>query len=169
MTALDFNQQLLSMSDRLFHFALGLTRNGDDAKDLIQESMLKALTNREKYQEGSNFKAWMHTIVRNTFINEHRRNERGRSVMSDLVRQDRAVLNGLYLDGPLSALQAKEMEDRLERLPQAQREAFRMSVNGFRYEEIAERLNVPVGTVKSRIFQARRTLMDQLGPETSAA
>ena len=64
-----FDERLMSLNDRLLYFALGLTRNMDDAKDLIQESMLKALMNKDQYTTGTNIKAWMFTIVRNTFIN----------------------------------------------------------------------------------------------------
>ncbi len=169
MSTIEFNEQLMSLSERLRYFALGLTRNMEDANDLIQESMLKALMNRDKYQEGTNFKAWMHTIVRNTFINEHRRNKRGMNILQNVAREDHPVANGRYAQGPLGMLSSKEMEEKLDRLPEQFRKPFRMNFEGYKYHEIADAMNIPVGTVKSRIFQARKRLMAELEHHSTAA
>lgn len=169
MSTIEFNEQLMSLSERLRYFALSLTRNMEDANDLIQESMLKALLNRDKYQDGTNFKAWMHTIVRNTFINEHRRNKRGTLILQNVAREDHPVANGRYVQGPLGMLSSKEMEEKLDRLPEQFRIPFRMNYEGFKYHEIADAMSIPVGTVKSRIFQARKRLMAQLEHRSETA
>ena len=162
MSSLEFNQQLMSLGDRLLYFAMSLTRNMEDAKDLLQESLLKALTHRDQYLEGSNFKAWMHAIVRNTFINEHRRNKRGERIMERVARQELPVVNGRYLQGPVAALNTREILDRVHSLPESVGKPFRMNMEGFKYQEIADAMALPIGTVKSRIFQARRKLMADL-------
>lgn len=167
MSALEFNQRLMSMRDLLLYFAMSLTRNMDDAKDLLQESFLKALTHREQYLDGSNFKAWMHTIVRNTFINEHRRNKRGARILERVAREELPVVNGRYLEGPVAALHTKEILGRMRDLPESIGKPFQMNMEGFKYQEIADAMDLPIGTVKSRIFQARRKLMAELEHRTA--
>lgn len=157
-----FDERLMSMHDRLLYFALSLTRNLEDAKDLIQESMLKALMNRDQYTTGTNIKAWMFTIVRNTFINGIKRDRRGQVVMETAARQDMPVANGRYLQSPIGSYSTMEIEDRVDRLPDAIRTPFTMNFKGYKYHEIANTMGIPIGTVKSRIYQARKQLMVQL-------
>lgn len=159
---LTFDERLMSLHDRLLYFAMGLTRNLDDAKDLIQESMLKALLNKDQYTAGTNIKAWMYAIVRNTFINGVRRNSRGQRILENAARQELPVANGRYLQGPLGTYNTREMESRVERLPDPLRTPFKMNFSGFKYQEIADEMGIPIGTVKSRIFQARKQLMVEL-------
>lgn len=159
---LTFDQHIMSLHDRLLYFAFGLTRDQEEAKDLIQESMLKALLNRDQYATGTNIKAWMYTIVRNTFINGVKRDRRGQRVLENAARQEMPVANGRFLQGPLGSYCTNEMEDRVGRLPDGLRTPFTMNFKGFKYHEIADKMGIPIGTVKSRIFQARKHLMAEL-------
>ena len=169
MSAVEFNQLLLSFQQPSLHFALSLTRDREAAQDLLQESILKALTNRDGYRDGTNFKAWMMTIVRNTFINEYRRTVRGRSVMSNAEYTAMPVMRVRKLPDPISELATSEMSDAMERLPALFREPFKMNVDGFKYHEISEKLNIPIGTVKSRIFEARKRLASTFHGTRAAA
>ncbi|MBK7384091.1 MAG: RNA polymerase sigma factor [Flavobacteriales bacterium] len=158
MSTIEFNQLLLSLQKPSLHFALSLTRDREAARDLLQESILKALMNRDGFRDGTNFKAWMLTIVRNTFINEYRRTVRGRTVMSNAEHTAMPVMRVRTLPDPMSELATNEMSDAVDRLPALFREPFKMNVAGFKYNEISESLNIPIGTVKSRIFEARKRL-----------
>ena len=157
-----FDERLMSLNDRLLYFALGLTRNMDDAKDLIQESMLKALMNKDQYTTGTNIKAWMFTIVRNTFINGVKRDRRGQLVMESAARQELPVANGRYLQSPIGSYSTLEIEDRVGRLPDTIRTRFTMNFKGYKFHGIANTMGIPIGTVKSRINQARKQLRVQL-------
>lgn len=157
------------MHDRMLYFALRLTRNMEDAKDLTQESLLKALSNKDQYKADTNIKAWMFTIVRNTFINGVRRDRRGQQIMENAARQELPMVNGQYLQGPLASYSTQEIEQRVNKLPNQLRTPFTMNFEGYKYQEIAEAMEIPIGTVKSRIFQARRLLMEELGEQVQAA
>ncbi|HQW04749.1 MAG: sigma-70 family RNA polymerase sigma factor [Flavobacteriales bacterium] len=166
---LSFENQLMSLQDRMLYFALRLTRNMEDARDLTQESLLKALANRDQYKADTNFKAWLYTIVRNTFINGTRRDRRGQRVMESAALLELAMVNGQHVQGPLATYSTQEIEQRVERLPVQVRMPFTMNFEGYKYQEIAEEMGIPIGTVKSRIFQARRMLMNELGEHAEAA
>ncbi len=162
---LSFDDRLMSMHDRMLYFALRLTRNMEDAKDLTQESILKALAHRDQYKADTNIKAWIFTIVKNTFINGVRRDKRGQQIMESAARQELPMVNGQYLQGPMAAYNTQEIEQRVRKLPPQLRTPFTMNFEGYKYHEIAEAMDIPIGTVKSRIFQARRMLMVQLGEQ----
>ncbi|MCB0795628.1 MAG: RNA polymerase sigma factor [Flavobacteriales bacterium] len=162
MSSIEFQQHLLSLQRPLYYFALGLTKDRDDAQDLLQESLLRALTNRDRFRENTNFKAWLYTIMRNTFINGHRRAKRTQAVM-DNVERERTTIKRVQTPATAeSTIVRSEIERSLERLDPAFREPFTMHHEGFKYHEIAEHLNIPIGTVKSRIHQARQRLMTML-------
>ena len=86
MSTYDFQQQLVGLRHQLYYFALSLTHDRETADDLLQESMLRALTYSDKYRDNTNFKAWVYTIMKNTFINAHRRNKRTDRVMDHVER-----------------------------------------------------------------------------------
>jgi len=163
MTALEFGYLLQQYEQKLKLYALKLTSNLDDAQDLVQETMLKALKYRSKFSEGTNFGAWMHTIMKNTFINQYRRT-RKRLVTTDGTENQVYLNNSRYTsDYPSDHLTMhKEINATVEQLDYKYKEPFQLHFAGYKYQEIAERLSLPVGTVKSRIFTARNLLSVQL-------
>ncbi len=163
MTTIEFNHQLMVMQSKLGFFAKSLTSDPEDAKDLLQETLYKALTNRDKFQGDKNMKAWVFTIMKNTFINNYRRNVRS-NTLSD------STDNSYYLNlrpetvfqSPEASLSEKEIRTAISELPEDYRLPFEMHTKGYKYNEIAEYLNQPLGSVKSKIFFARKRLMDRL-------
>ena len=163
MSALTFNDNLLKMTEILGYFALGLTKNQEDAEDLVQETMVKALTYRDKYQPNTNFKAWLQTIMKNTFINQYRKAKRANTVVT--TRNDVEVLDFVPASvdyTPESTLETKEITKVIDALSDNLRVPFTMHLKGFKYHEIADHFNIPIGTVKSRIYLAKQSLMDDL-------
>lgn len=163
MSALTFNDRLLKMSDVLEYFALSLTKNKEDAEDLLQETLVKALTYQDKYTPGTNLKAWLHTIMKNTFINQYRKMKRANTVITTKDEVD--VLDFVPASvehTPESTLAAKEINKLIDRLDDNIRVPFSMHLKGYKYKEIADYLNIPIGTVKSRIYFAKQSLMKDL-------
>jgi len=163
MTAIEFNTRIINEKSSLKNFALSLTRNTDDALDLLQDTYLKAITYREKFEESTNIKAWLFTIMKNTFINAYRRNVKTKQLISkgDDIAMDRAFKQNSY-DHSESRLNAKEIIRHIENLGDEYKVPFTRYYNGYKYEEIAQEMKLPLGTVKSRIFIARKILMDGL-------
>lgn len=162
MSTYDAQLQLLRLRGQLHYFALSLTHNREAADDLLQECLLRALTFSDKFKDGTNFKAWACTIMKNTFINMHRRNKRTGRVMDHVERVRERVS---MVETPASAestLRMSEIQGALAKLDPLFRMPFQLHHDGYKYEEIAHRLEIPVGTVKSRIHQARHRLMDML-------
>jgi RNA polymerase sigma-70 factor (ECF subfamily) len=163
MTAIEFNYQITRLQDNLKAFAHSLTLNTEDAKDLMQETLLKALRYRDKFQDQTNLKAWMYTIMKNTFINEYRRRKRTDVIFDDTPENYFLNIgkNRGYVS-PESVFSHKEMLNAVDELEPEYKTPFQRHVDGFKYKEIADELNLPIGTVKSRIFLARKKLMDML-------
>ncbi len=163
MTVIEFNHQLLSIRESLKAFAYSLTNNQEDAEDLVQDTYLKAITYREKFDPGTNLKAWAYTIMKNTFINNYRRNVRQNAFFDR--SDDLYYLNSKSkYDGesPDSLLRAKEIQKGIRQLSDEHRIPFLMHTRGYKYKEIAEKMGLSIGTVKSRIFFSRKKLMDLL-------
>jgi RNA polymerase sigma-70 factor (ECF subfamily) len=161
MTAIEFNTRIMNEKSSLKNFALSLTRNTDDALDLLQDTYVKAITYREKFEDSTNLKAWLFTIMKNTFINAYRRNVKTRAliVKGDDIALNRAFKQNSY-DHSESRLNAKEIIKHIEKLDDDYKVPFTRYYNGYKYEEIAQEMQLPLGTVKSRIFIARKILMD---------
>ncbi|MCM1378384.1 MAG: RNA polymerase sigma factor [Clostridium sp.] len=158
-----FKNSVLGMQGNLLSFALKLTLNNDEAKDLVQDTTLKALNNEEKYVDDNNFKGWMFTIMRNIFINNYNRTPRINTNID--VTDDLYSLNdagGTVAETPESVVACREISEILSQFPDSYRRPFSMHVAGYKYEEIAERLNMPMGTVKCRIFFTRKRLREML-------
>jgi len=163
MTTIEFNHQLMGMQSKLGFFAKSLTSDQEDAKDLLQETLYKALTNRDKFQGDKNLKAWVFTIMKNTFINNYRRHVRSNTLID-------STDNSYYLNlrsesvfqSPEAAHNEKEIRTAISELPEDYRLPFEMHTKGYKYKEIAEYLDQPLGSVKSKIFFARKRLMDRL-------
>lgn len=163
MTAIEFNTRIMNEKSSLKNFALSLTRNNEDALDLLQDTYVKAISYRTKFEDSTNLKAWLFTIMKNTFINAYRRNVKTRAliVKGDDIALNRAFKQNSY-DHSESRLNAKEIIQHIEKLEDDYKVPFTRYYNGYKYEEIAKELHLPLGTVKSRIFIARKTLMDAL-------
>lgn len=163
MTALEFNYQLTNLSGNLERFALSLTSNMEDAKDLLQETFLKAISYRDKFEDNTNLKAWTFTIMKNTFINNYRRAVKSNTTFDHT--DDLYFLNLKQESGynnPDSSISTKEIEKRINLLEDEFRVPFLMHTQGYKYKEIADKLNLKIGTVKSRIFFTRKKLMESL-------
>jgi RNA polymerase sigma factor (sigma-70 family) len=163
MTSIDFKRMVQREAKPLRHYAYQLTRNVEDTNDLVQETMLKAFTYQDKFESGTNLKGWLYTIMKNTFINNYRRMVK-RNTFIDQTDND------FYLDSvaPLVRNEGEQkfirndIEMAVSKLPMNLQKPFTMNVRGFKYHEIAEILNIPIGTVKTRIFVARRILRQAL-------
>jgi RNA polymerase sigma factor (sigma-70 family) len=163
MTALEFNHQLVGLEDKLGRFALSLTANKEDAKDLLQETMYKAIAYRDQFVQYTNLKAWAYTIMKNTFINNYRRNVRQNTTFDNTkdlyyLNQNRDTQNVT----PDSSFSAQEINRVIDSLENEFRIPFKMHTEGYKYKEIAQKLDLKIGTVKSRIFFTRKKLMDAL-------
>jgi RNA polymerase sigma-70 factor (ECF subfamily) len=163
MTEIEFGKQLLDLQPGLFRYALGLKLNRDDAKDLVQETYLKAIQNKSNYSDNGYLKAWTFTIMRNTFINNYRRNTLqntmiDRSEESYFINQTQCGNS----DHPDSIYSFQEINSKIELLQKKFRVPFRMYLDGYKYKEISDTIKLKIGTVKSRIFFARKILKDLL-------
>ena len=157
-----FQNDLMKLQGNLLNFAYMLTSNRDDAYDLLQDTTLKALDNEEKYADNTNFKGWVFTIMRNIFINNYRRGART-AVVADttdnLFHLNLSQDSGL--ETPEGSYTAAEITDAINAFSDDYRIPFSMHVAGYKYNEIAEKMNLPLGTVKSRIFFARKRLQER--------
>lgn len=163
MTTIQFNNRLLSLQDKLLYFALSLTSNDEDARDLLQETILKALTYRNQFTANTNFKAWVFTIMKNTFINNYRRNQKSRNTFDGTDDALRSAYRRNYAsETPEMVHSVMEMNKYIDRLDDDFRIPFKMHTDGYKYKEIAEQLDLPIGTVKSRIFFTRKKLQEML-------
>lgn len=163
MSGLEFNQLLLQNADFLKPFAVNLTRDTEAANDLYQETLYKALANREKYNVGTNIKAWLFTIMRNIFINNYRRKAKQKTIFDNtpnefLINQKQATVS----NGAESDMRIKEINAAIQGLPEIFRTPFLLYFDGYKYNEIADVLHEPLGTIKSRIHFARKLLKEQI-------
>lgn len=162
MTKLEFNDRCQQLQDLLFAFAMKLTKNREDAKDLYQETVMRAFANKDRFSVGTNFKAWITTIMRNSFINEYRKRRTRNKVEQPLEENaEFAVKKAVRNDGG-SIIMMKELRDMLDSMKDSHRVPFEMFFNGYEYQEISETLDLPMGTVKSRIFFARQKLKSMI-------
>ena len=158
-----FQDNLTKLQGNLLSFAYKLTSNRDDAYDLLQDTPLKALDNEDKYAANTNFKGWVFTIMRNIFINKYRHQVRCATVVDtteDLYHLNLSQESGL--DTPEGSYAAKEISEAINTFGDEYRVPFSMYVAGYKYSEIAEKMSLPLGTVKSRIFFARKRLQGML-------
>ena len=163
MSSKNFQSKLLGLQRNLLNFAYLLTSNRDDAYDLLQDTTLKALDNEDKYVENVNFKGWVFTIMRNIFINNYRKVVRSATIIDqteDLYHLNLPQESGL--DTPEGSVAVNEITAAISEFSDDYRIPFSMHVAGYKYNEIAEKMNLPLGTVKSRIFFARQRLQKKL-------
>ena len=157
-----FQSNLMNLQTNLLNFAYMLTSNRDDAYDLLQDTTLKALDNEDKYAENTNFKGWVFTIMRNIFINNYRRAGRAATVVDtteNLYHLNLCQESGI--ETPEGAYGVNEISAAIDDIADEYRIPFVMHIQGYKYNEIAEHMNLPLGTVKSRIFFARKKLQSR--------
>jgi RNA polymerase sigma-70 factor, ECF subfamily len=164
MSTLEFNQNLHLLESSLNAFAYSLTKNVEDAKDLYQETAFRAINNSEKFKDDTNFKAWTFTIMKNIFINNYRKKVKANTILDHSDNSffiDSSPINRSYNDGARSMFM-DELQMMITKLDDSIRVPFLMHFEGHKYNEIAEQFNLPLGTVKSRIFFARKALKEMI-------
>ncbi len=163
MSTIEFNNKLDAISHLLHSFAYNLTKNSEDAKDLFQETAYRAITNRDKFRPGTNFKAWLFTIMKNIFINNYRRKAKANTIIDStdnlyFINSGSAAIS----NDANSNILMNELKGMIADLEDSIRVPFEMHYLGFKYQEIADKLELPLGTVKSRIFFARKALKEMI-------
>ena len=157
MNTPQFQERLLDLQMNLLNFAYMLTSDREEAQDLLQDTTLKALDNEDKYIDNVNFKGWVFTIMRNIFINNYRRIVRNQTIVDqteDLYHLNLPQESGF--DTPDGSYTVQEIMKAINSFSDEYRIPFSMHIEGFKYHEIAEKMQLPLGTVKSRIFFARQ-------------
>lgn len=158
MTTTQFIESYSPLENKLYAFAVKLTRNHSAAKDLLQETLTKAYSNRSKFTMGTNFKSWITTIMRNAFINDYRKNKKRGEVEHPIENYTYAVESKAISNGSESTIMMKELRSIINEVKPKYRIPFLMHYQGYEYKDIATELNIPVGTVKSRLHTARQQL-----------
>ncbi len=158
MSIQEFNTLVVNNAEGLRPFAITLTRDYEAAQDLCQETLYKALAHRDKYQSGTNIKAWLCTIMRNIFINDYRRRER-KKVVTDAIRYSELQNKP---EGADRNVRLREINKAIYELPSIFKNACLLYLQGYKYNEIADELNEPLGTIKSRIHFARKMLKKEI-------
>lgn len=158
----DFQAKLMKIQDNLLNFAYMLTANREDAYDLLQDTTLRVLDSQEKYMDNANFKGWVFTIMRNIFINNYRKAGRTSAIIDSTdTLFPVSFLQESDLETPEGSYSAAEIIQTIQTFPDQYRIPFSMHIAGYRYGEISRVLGLPLGTIKSRIFIARKRLQKQ--------
>lgn len=163
MTALEFDYQIANLRGTLKTFTRRFTNDREESNDLVQDTILKALTYRDKFRRDTNLKGWLFTIMRNTFINNYRKNQRSKTSHDDT--KDLYFLNvedTYTFNSPGANFEYKDIWNNVNSLREELLVPFKMHTSGYKYQEIAEHLNIPIGTVKNRIFHARKEIQNKL-------
>jgi RNA polymerase sigma-70 factor (ECF subfamily) len=168
MSTTEFDTRFDQISTLLHSFAYNLTKNVEDAKDLFQETAFRAMTNREKFRPGTNFKAWTFTIMKNIFINNYRKKVKKNTILdsTDNMFYLNSGKNVIANQGESNILM-NELSKMIDGLDDSIKIPFVMHYHGYKYQEIADHLELPLGTVKSRIFFARKELKSQISKKYS--
>jgi len=166
----DFQTEAMPHQSALYNYALKIVRNSDDAQDLVQETYYKAYKNYHQFNEGTNSKAWMFMILKNTFINNYRKLKKEPAKLDydeiesfyESIKSNQVKDNNLDLDF-YNNLFDDDLSTALAKLPEKMKKVFLLcDIEGYSYEEIAEIVNIPVGTVRSRLHRARKILQEEL-------
>lgn len=163
MTVLEFDSKFNQLSKLLHSFAYNLTKNLEDSKDLFQETAFRAMTNREKFRPDTNFKAWLFTIMKNIFINNYRKKVKANTIIDSTDNQ--YFINSsstVIANRAESQIMMQELNKMIGELDDSIQVPFIMHYQGYKYQEIADDLALPLGTVKSRIFFARKELKNRI-------
>jgi RNA polymerase sigma factor (sigma-70 family) len=163
MSTLELNHQISRLHTVLRAFTTRFTSDREESLDLVQDTILKALMHQDKFRENTNLKGWLFTIMRNTFINNYRKNHRAK-VLRDRTK-DLYFLNTEdthTFNGPVTNFEYNDILKHVDTLRDELLIPFKMHVSGYKYHEIAEHENIPIGTVKNRIFHARKEIQKKL-------
>lgn len=159
MSSINFSSEISKLEKALHNFAFKLTRNSEDSKDLHQETAYRALMNQDKFRVGTNLKAWLFTMMRNIFINNYRKKIKKNTILDSTDNQYYLNTGGpTVLNDANSSMMMNELQELINKLEDSIRTPFLMHYYGYKYQEIAEQLSLPLGTIKSRIFFARKEL-----------
>lgn len=159
MAGFNFSSEVSKLEGVLLSFALKLTHNKEESKDLYQETAYRALVNKDKFRKGTNMKAWLFTIMRNIFINNYRKRSKKKIILD--TTENQFYLNSLSAvttNDANSSIMMNELQEMVNRLDEDIRSPFLLHYYGYKYQEIADQLHLPLGTIKSRIFFARKKL-----------
>jgi RNA polymerase sigma-70 factor (ECF subfamily) len=153
-----FIYDLVKLQEQLYYYALQLTEDKEDALDLVQETSFKALKNRNRLHNNDHIRAWLYTILKNTYIN-YLRSSHHRQLThdNDELNSHPAPSGGLH-GAPYEQLEKKELHEIIKMLPGAYEKPIKMFLSGYSYKEIAEIMNIPIGTVKSRIHLGKKQI-----------
>jgi RNA polymerase sigma-70 factor (ECF subfamily) len=164
MTTFEFTTQLTNLEDYLRRHALILTLNKEDANDLLQETFLKALKNKEMFMASQykNLKGWTYTVMKNIFINNYRRIKNWQNKIRDISADNAVTTENNSYEDLFTMIQLKDMNNAIENLEASQKVPLVMHLSGYKYKEIADKLGISIGTVKSRIFFAKKNLKDKI-------
>lgn len=163
MTALEFNHQVASLKSTLELFTKKFTSDKMESEDLVQDTVLKALTYRDKFRQNTNLKGWLFTIMRNTFINNYRKMQRAKTSHDDTKElYFLNVADDYTFNTPDGTYEYKDIQKCINEIKEDLLIPFQMHTEGFKYHEIAEQLDIPIGTVKNRIFHARKEIQKKL-------
>jgi RNA polymerase sigma-70 factor (ECF subfamily) len=163
MSNAEFTMLLTENSEFLRPFAINLTKDHESAKDLYQDTLYRAFSNKDKYNVGTNIKAWLYTIMRNIFINDYRKKAK-QSTVFDNTPNDYLIdqTSNKVINQAITNLNLREVQEMIHSLPELFRTPFNLYYEGYKYNEIAEALNEPLGTIKSRIHFARKILKQKI-------
>src|SRR5690606_749762 len=169
MTKIEFSNKVVQEVGSLSSYARYFTRDPENASDLVQDTMLKAISYYNKFKEGTNLQAWLYTILKNTFINHYRRKVKTNAIM---LKTDTISSADLYKSAVGNHAEGrfvmKDIEQALSNLSEEYYYPFTMYYEGYKYHEIAEQFQIPIGTVKTRIHVARQQLKKKLKPYAKA-
>lgn len=167
MTVQDFGYQIMNHEKTLMSYSSRFTLEYEDRQDLVQETIIKALSNRTKFKRGTNLRGWLCTIMANTFINQYHRRvklENYRSNKADLAKA--ATFERHSYESPEMTTRMNEVESLINKLSEDLKVVLKMYLEGYKYREIAEELDYPIGTVKHKIFKARDILSNWLSSKS---
>ena len=162
MTSTTFNSEIMKIELLLLGFSIKLTGNKENAKDLMQETMMRCYDKRDRFQEGTNFKAWVTTIMYNSFINHYRRAKIRNGIFRPVADFSYLAENMNTEGNAENIIFQKELRGMINALADTYKVPFKLFTEGYHYNEIAEKMNIPMGTVKSRIYYARQKLSKSL-------
>lgn len=163
MPIIELNHQISRLHPILYTFTRRFTSDHDESLDLVQETILKALTYKDKFRENTNLKGWLFTIMRNTFINNYRKNYRAKTSRDNTKELYFLNVEDTYtFNGPATNFEYYDILNHVNSLRAELLIPFKMHISGYKYSEIAEQQNIPIGTVKNRIFNARKEIQKKL-------
>jgi RNA polymerase sigma factor (sigma-70 family) len=163
MTAIELTNEITSLRSTLKTFTRRFTNDREESSDLVQDTILKALLYKDKFTQDTNLKGWLFTIMRNTFINNYRKNQKART--SHDTTKELYYLNvedTHTFNSPGSRYEYEDIWRNVNELKDELLIPFKMHTSGYKYHEIAEHLDLPIGTVKNRIFHARKEIQKKL-------